>query len=588
MTRTRKPPTNKATPNKSKREALRAIIAGGKDSTSGKDSTTAKPSAKLKGSKAPKSSDADLPWLYAAAAACFHVAEQADQATPKRRPQWGDGDGVAEALVIAARKGPDALAQLETLYQATDKRNMPEDFEGFAEAAKALFALAGFGEDYSHLEPRKVYEFSPYHVHLCTDPKHPMYDRRCSRPANEELAASIDAVGEVVDVGQVTPYEDKDGVTRLYTGSGSRRNKAHRLANARRLHRWFQKHSWAPVGPKSRATPPPPELILTYQAKVYLPGKQRQMAASVANQMRLAEDIVREAESVEALVKSGWSTADIARSLGKDQRTVQNLQRLTKLDAKLLDEVAAGKLDVACAYRLAAEPNKKRQREAAEATAHYKVGVRRREAIEAFLAGKELPSADPSAKPVPQKRVLEAARLLKDAAEDEVKPYSQLLAALAGEPEALAALPEVVRKALGPQAKLDPELARWVKAGFTVDEAKAWMAAGVDMPSRAKEISEYKVTPAMLQRRASDKLIETMRREDAEMLGEEALPDDDDYFMSTLPNPPILGALWQENFLAREELLAELREAGEVVAGDETVSPDDTEGAAGDAGEEAA
>ncbi|MDC0719428.1 ParB/RepB/Spo0J family partition protein [Nannocystis bainbridge] len=481
---TKKAPTN------------RAAATAAKPAQAGKPKSAKPTKAAAKVAEEEAASAIAPSWCYAAAVACDLVLRDLEwQATRRAKslPRWEDGGVVPCFLAVLVREGPGVLERVHELLPSC-----PRDWRGWAAERDALFEKAGVVLDFRKLADRQVVQVSPHHIELATDPKHSMFDRRALLPPDRGLAESIKAVGEVVEVLQLTPHEDEDGTTRLYSGSGSRRTQATRLANRLLLEEWMQQVRRTNDG--KRATLAPPVLIRTVHAMVRREGKARTVAAVVANQMRLEEDLIREADGVEQLLAAGYRLEDVAARTGKSLRTVTNLHSLNKLAAELRDEVTQGKLPAVVAYRLAMEPSKKRQVEAARATDSYKTGGPRCQAIDCYLAGQPLPVVAPK-KPTMASRTIHAAaeRLAAASLPAELGPFVLMAKAMAGDHDAMAALPPQIRGAFVDPAKQAKQRLRWQEAGFDETSQMAWMAASDEIgPEQAKRLQGVGALPEHL------------------------------------------------------------------------------------------
>ncbi|PCC66456.1 hypothetical protein NAEX_09044 [Nannocystis exedens] len=479
----------KAPTNAARRPA--APVAKSADKTRG-----AKAGGKAK-QQEPAEQPGDRAWAYAAAAACDLVVRDLEwqrSSKPRTVPRWEDAPPVAHVLVLVAREGTSVLERIHEQAQL----KCPTDWQGWAAERAALFERAGVSADFRKLTDRSVIQVSPHHIDLATDPKHPMFDRRAKLPPDRGMAESIMALGEVVEVMQVTPHEDDDGITRLYSGSGSRRTQATRLANRLLLTRWYDAVRFTSDERRKQVTPP--FLIRAVHAMVRLEGKARTAAAVVANQMRLSEDIIREADGVEQLLAAGYQLNELPERLGKSLRTITNLHSLNKLAPSLRDEVSEGKMPAAVAYKLAGITSKKQQLDAAKATVAYKSGAARCAAIDAYLAGGPLPELGAKVKALPSRTIQAAAeRLGRASLSAEHQGLALLVQALAGDDEAMAQLPEPIRAAFVDPAKAARERKRWQEEGFDLVAQEAWSSACPEVtPQQVKRLQAAGALPEHL------------------------------------------------------------------------------------------
>lgn len=183
------------------------------------------------------------------------------------------------------------------------------------------------------------HRFDPEDLVLVEDILHPLYDPRVSLPVSEGLVGSMMLVGWI---GSVVVTKEPGSDEPLVV-DGRQRVKAAREA-AKRM---------------KAAGLPPLKVTAVYRewgAAKTGPGSMAAIGVA-ANEHAQAPGILERAEKAQRLQDAfGYSDEDVCKVFGISASTRRNWKALLAAPAKLRDAVAAGKVSVAAAYRLASLP----------------------------------------------------------------------------------------------------------------------------------------------------------------------------------------------------------------------------------------
>lgn len=403
---------------------------------------------------------------------------------------WGAPEAVEARVLYYRLEDPKGLERACQKFDgmrfgAALELPEPEGFRGWRVRAAALWCTLGISTDFETLAEGARINVSPYHVRPAEE-GHPLFNAAKNRAATDEFVAAVRAFGSILHSIEVAVWPDEEGLA-LFVVDGRRRWDAARRVNAQLIGEYIDELPFQ--YPKNDK---PPSLIRSLKAEIIRDEHRARRVRAVANHHHLAEDVLAEArQAAELHFVLKHDKYEVAEMLGKSLSTIENLLKLQKLAPPLREALEAGQMAPTLAYLLATQPHKQ-QKSTWNAVKTIARPADRLRAAEHHLRHGTLPAAKGGQRPIPARRIAEAAERLRTSEDAEAAPFVALLAALAGDPEALERLPAQVRAALQPGTRANKG-STWHE--FTQEETAAWLEAGAMSASPAGALKRAGLTP---------------------------------------------------------------------------------------------